>query len=475
MRPTSNSNSTILGLMALSLLAMSAFVTSCIPSSASGVAHSPLPTVVSPLNPESPSSTPMPQPTHTPTCNPPWPTPPSEACPWLPSPTPTPTSSIPSPTPFEPPSPPTQTPTPLPLPEAADSPRGIVYFAAFSAPGMPPEEPELLYASINEQGQLLDAPSPFTWTSVDDTRMTVGRLSVSPNGAYLTSVYDTLIGESVVVVDLLTAQQTAFLFGGKLFDWHPDGYEFLFAAQEVGDDPGLWLVEASTGEHRLLAQPAASGYVSLYGAAISPDGQVLAYCDGGIWMANANGSEPRRAIDSAAAVFSWSPDGRYLLYGEYPHGGNKAGTPPPLPHLWLMNREGRSERSLNLTWEQGITFAAHQQPVWSPTGRYVAHASPLDPGFSYWGEKGGDHRDDPLYAFKNAGVYVEDVETGEMWLAAQNGLDPTWSPDGSMLAVAKMDEDGQVDIWIVTVDDRSLRQVTDTPELDRHPIWLRLQ
>lgn len=347
-----------------------------------------------------------------------------------------------------------------------------MYFAEFSAPGMPPEGPKLLYAPIDERGQLLGVPLPFTWTPLGDARMSVGRPGISPDGAYLTSVYDTLEGDSVIIVDLLTAQQTAFLSGGRLFNWHPNGHEFLFAAHEIGDDPGLWLVEASTGEHRLLAQPAKSGYVSIFGAAFSPDGQVLVYCAGSIWMANADGSEPRRVVDSAAAVFDWSPDGRYLLYGEYRHGGSKSGTPPPLPHLWLMNREGQSERSLNLSWESGITAVEHQQPIWSPTGRYIAHSSPLDPGFSYWQEKGEDHRDDPFYAFKNAGVYVEDVETGEMWLAARNALDPTWSPDGSMLAVAKMDEDEQVDIWVVNVDDRSLRRITDTPELDRYPIWL---
>lgn len=333
----------------------------------------------------------------------------------------------------------------------------------------------MFQVTVDEQGRFVIPPSPFVWTTLDDTRMVVGRLTVSPDGAYLTSVYDTEAGESVVIVDLTAAQKTAYIWGGQLFNWHPNGVELLFEQQTMAD-PGLWLVEARTGRYRLLAQPATLGYANFSGAAISPDGQVLAYCiGGGIWMANADGSAPRQVIDSAAVVFSWSPDGRYLLYGEYPHGGNKAGTPSPLPRLWVMDRNGQSQRPLNLTWEPGITFAAHQQPVWSPTGRYVAHSSPLDPGFSYWREKGEDHRDDPLYAFKNAGVYVEDIETGEIWLAAKNALDPTWSPDGSMLAVAKMDEDEQVDIWIVNIGDRSLRQITDTPAIDRYPIWLRSQ
>ncbi|MEJ5312435.1 MAG: hypothetical protein WHX52_21940 [Anaerolineae bacterium] len=464
MRQPSNSNVAIWGLMIL-ILATAVLITSCVLPSTSS----------SPVEPYSPPATPTlqptPLPTSTPTCNPPWPTPPSEACPWLPSPTPAPT--FPPPTPFVVPTA-AQTPTPLPLLETANSPRGVIYFAVFSAPGMPPEEPKLLQVSIDEQGQLLNVPSSFTWTSADDTQMSVGRLGISPSGAYLTSVYDTEEGEAVIIVDLMAARKTAYIYGGQLFGWHPNGHELLFE-QQTEANPGLWLVEASTGEYRLLAQPAALSYTNLSGAAISPDGQALAYCIGGIWLANADGSEPRQVLDSAAAVFAWSPDGRYLLYGEYPHGGSKSGTPSPLPHLWLMNREGQSVRPLSLSWELGIAFTEHQLPVWSPTGRYIAHSSPLDPGFSYWQEKGEDHRADPLYAFKHAGVYVEDVETGEMWLAAENALDPMWSPDGSLLAVAKMGENEQVDIWIVNIGDRSLRQLTDTPELDRYPIWLRSQ
>jgi Tol biopolymer transport system component len=492
MRPISNFKLTIFGLVALILLATSAFVTSCVLPSTSGAVA----TSASPIEPHSPLATPTlqptPLPTPTPTCNPPWPTPPSEACPWLPSPTPEPT--FPPPTPFVVPTA-AQTPTPLPLPQPATGPAGRLLYRTkmqlqdgssalvFMAGQVDAE------GSINQPFQrlFLQAPADMGLPEDYDYSMWFDRYIPSPDGKLLAGIYADM-GEVVSVFDLTTLKTTLPGSGslhwvnsdgqsvaavGKFYGWHPNGYEFLFW-EDNAPDRGLWLVNAPTGEHRLLVQPPiAAGY--FLGAAISPDGQVLVYCDDRIWIANADGSEPRQVLDSAAAVFAWSPDGRYLLYGEYPHGGNKAGTPPPLPHLWLMNREGQSERSLNLSWEQGITFAAHQQPVWSPTGRYVAHSSPLDPGFSYWREKGEDHRGDPLYAFENAGVYVEDVETGEMWLAAENALDPTWSPDGSLLVVAKMDEDEQVDIWIVNIGDRSLRQITDTPELDRYPIWLRSQ
>jgi Tol biopolymer transport system component len=61
---------------------------------------------------------------------------------------------------------------------------------------------------------------------------------------------------------------------------------------------------------------------------------------------------------------------------------------------------------------------------------------------------------------------------GKVRLVAPNAVDPTWSPDGSLLALSRMDERGQVDIWVVDTNGNNLKRVTDTVELDRYPIWL---
>lgn len=438
----------------------------------------PLSSTASPNAPRSPLATPTPQATLTPMCNPPWPTPPAEACPWLPTPEPTATSPFPTPTPFTPPTPPEQTPTPLPLPQAATSPAGAVLYAAFFAPGAMPSEPQMFQVTVDERGQFVIPPYPFTWTTLDDNRMVVGRLTVSPNDAYLTSVYDTEVGESVIIVDLTAAQETAYIWGGQLFNWHPNGVEFLFAEYSSQPNPGLWLVEASTGLYRLLlAQLPIWGDANFSGAAISPEGQILAYSISGpssdqIWMANTDGSDPRLVLASntSAIVYAWSPDGRYLLYGGEPMPETGKGTPlPPWPRLWIMDREGENRRSLNLLWEPfGFT---DQKPVWSPTGQYIAGIGGIGEIIWCWQP---NEPVDPLCLFKNAGVYVENIETGEVRLVAQNAADPTWSPDGSLLAVSRMDERGQVDIWVVDANGNNLRRVTDTPELDRYPIWLQM-
>jgi hypothetical protein len=463
-----------LGLLALILLGVC--VSSCSPDLV-GETYSPLSSTASPDAAQSPLVTPQPQATLTSTCNPPWPTPPAEACPWLPTAKPTPTLLFPTPTPFTPPTPPEQTPTPLPLPQPARSPAGTVLYAAFFAPGAMPSEPQMFQVTVDERGQFVIPPSPFTWTTLDDNRMVVGRLTVSPNDAYLTSVYDTEAGESVIIVDLTAAQETAYIWGGQLFNWHPNGVEFLFAEYSSQRNPGLWLIGASAGLYRLLlAQLPIWSDANFSGAAISPEGQILAYSISGpgsdqIWMANTDGSDPRLVLESntSAIVYAWSPDGRYLLYGGEPMPETGKGMSlPPWPRLWIMDREGQNRRSLNLPWEPfGFT---DQKPVWSPTGQYIAGIGSIGETTWCWQP---DEPVEPLCLFQNAGVYVENIETGEVRLVARNAADPTWSPDGSLLALSRMDERGQVDVWVVDVGGNNLRRVTDTPELDRYPMWLQ--
>lgn len=461
----------------LALILLGVFVSSCSPTPA-GETYSPLSSTASLDAVQSPLATPTPQATLTPTCNPPWPTPPAEACPWLPTPEPTPTSAFPTQTPFVPPTPPERTPTPLPLPQVATSPAGTILYAAFFAPGAMPSEPKMFQVTVDERGQFVISPSPFIWTTLDDNRMGVGRLTVSPNDTYLASIYDTEVGESVIIVDLTAAQETAYVWGGQFFNWHPNGVEFLLE-QSSQANPGLWLVEARTGRYRLLAQPAALNYANLSGAAISPDGQILAYSISGlgieqIWMANADGSDPHLVLESntSAIVHAWSPDGSCLLYSGEPMPGTGKGTPlPPWPWLWVMDREGQNRRPLNLPWD---TFGfTDQKPVWSPTGQYIAGIGSVGETIQCW-RPGENQPVDPLCLFRNAGVYIENVETGEVRLVAPNAVDPTWSPDGSLLALSRMDERGQVDIWMVDVGGNNLRRVTDTPELDRYPIWLQM-
>jgi len=185
-----------------------------------------------------------------------------------------------------------------------------------------------------------------------------------------------------------------------------------------------------------------------------------------IWTANADGSEPRLLLESDVIVYvySWSPDGRYLLYvGEPRAAAAESGGP-----LWVMDREGQDRKPLNLPFIFGFGF----QPVWSPVGHRVAAVGSADDEMADCWQNGEAFQADPFCLYRGTGVYVEDVDTGKAQLTVHQAIHPTWSPDGSLLAVSRMDDREQVDIWLVNRDGRGLRRVMDTPEVDRRPVWL---
>ena len=48
--------------------------------------------------------------------------------------------------------------------------------------------------------------------------------------------------------------------------------------------------------------------------------------------------------------------------------------------------------------------------------------------------------------------------------------DPTWSPDGKLLAFVS-NRDGRMGIWVITADGKQLRRVTDVPGGSKDPAW----
>lgn len=424
--------------------------------------------------PVSPVSTPLSiaqSPLATPECNPPWPTPPALACPWLPTPTPQPTSSWPTPVPWVPPTAPAQTPTPLPLREPAQNASGKLLFAVLLPPNVEPgpgRAPALYHATLNERAQLTSAPIKRQLPS--STMFGFARLSVSPDGHYLAGIDETEGGDVVYIINALTDRSVLTTSAGQFFGWHPNGYEILF--RDDAAYQGLWLIDVRSDQRRLIAHQTT---LDISGAAISPDGQRLVYGANTftvhqIWTANADGSGPRLLLESnhIVYVFGWSPDGRYLLYsGEPtpPRGGK--GTPVANlgGPLWVMDRNGQNRKSLKGPFIFGWGF----EPIWSPANHRLAYvgADQLD---ACW-QKDDTYRADPFCRFKGTAVFVEDVDVGEFHRVAANAIDPAWSLDGSRLAFSAMDEGNQIDIWIADTNGAELQRVTDTPNSDRYPIW----
>jgi TolB protein len=113
-------------------------------------------------------------------------------------------------------------------------------------------------------------------------------------------------------------------------------------------------------------------------------------------LANLSGSEEN--VNDNWPV--WSPDGEWIAFGRREPGV------PMGSQLWLMRADGRETRPL--TDDPEINYSV---PSWSPDGRFLLFQRFLlqDPG-------------------RDPGIWLLDVNNGQMWEAVTAGVQPTWLP-----------------------------------------------
>jgi hypothetical protein len=99
-----------------------------------------------------------------------------------------------------------------------------------------------------------------------------------------------------------------------------DGRSILFTSPSTGKDDRqvwhLWSIPASGGEPTLVVRDAGFGEYS-------PDGSTIAYTRlsgdgefGGLWIANADGSDRRQLVAGEFYFPRWSPDGTRIAYAD---------------------------------------------------------------------------------------------------------------------------------------------------------------
>ncbi len=371
-----------------------------------------------------------------------------------PEPPPSPTSTLPpSPTPL-----PTLTPAPTwtPVPGAA----GAILYRRTD-----PEGPAIYQLRVDAAGKSV-APT----ARISGTLGLGGPLFPSPDGKHVAMISPSEGGWAVFMLDV-TSGQIAPLLGsfirggpngpGLFYNWHPDSRHVLYRPDWTLD---LWLVDSQGGDHQRLSE------LTVDGAAISPDGRTLAYGYnktlqlGQIWLANADGSQPRLIVEGGTAdVFSWSLNGAYLVYIGEPHTGKGPSTPGSL--LWIMDANGQNRRPLSAPFLYGWGFS----PVWSPDSQWLA-VTGQDAGQSF----GCDVQAPPdpeTCVFEGTAIYIENIITGEVRRLA-SGIEPAWSPDSSMIAFASK-QSGTSEIWVINADGTGLRQLTNEGKPVRYPVWLQ--
>jgi dipeptidyl aminopeptidase/acylaminoacyl peptidase len=188
-------------------------------------------------------------------------------------------------------------------------------------------------------------------------------------------------------------------------DWAPDGQHLAVSVTSFGSTPfynGIHVIDVEAGiDHHVLH--AAGGWFDLDW---SPNGQRLAYVSGGtISLINADGSghsvlpTGTRGRDSSP---SWSPDGDWIAYTtRREHADAKRQL------LYIIRTDGSGKRLLT---KNALA------PAWSPSGTAIAYRAPCG-GIKLISPAGQDIT--PASACHVIGV---------------DGI-PTWSPDGSKIAI----------------------------------------
>lgn len=345
------------------------------------------------------------------------------------------------------------TPTPFPFLQPAKDAAGAILYISRQVDKVAGSDVSLTTITVGAAGEAVGLPSRLPIVSISPwfTDAPVGFFAPSPDGSHMVIVDDAMEGSAFYLLDVNSGGVDELLGGKSLdafFGWYPDSQHVLVSP---GGGLLLWNIY-NFDDYVPLAIPE---YMSIDGAAASPDGQKVVYYSSndfsstaGVWMVNADGREAHLLFaSSGVGNFAWSPDGRYITL----EGGRK-----------VMDADGSNLRELG-------NFSYCGKPRWSPDSRTLAiviHTSADAVPCNRWSED----------IFKGADILLVDVESGVSRPLLPDGnagnLDPAWSPDGKQIVFVS-NRSGAAEIWAVNADGTNLRSLTSDGQYKRFPYWRR--
>jgi TolB protein len=137
---------------------------------------------------------------------------------------------------------------------------------------------------------------------------------------------------------------------------------------------------------------------------------------------------------------AWSPDGSKIMFMSSMLGN---------PELWVTDADGARPKRLT------YTTGANTSPAWNPkTGQQVAFVS----------DRGGLPQ---LYMMDADGSSATKVDLVDMGYV----IDPSWSPNGELLAFSWRRPDDNYDIYVMDIATHQLVQLTRDAGRNERPCW----
>lgn len=238
-------------------------------------------------------------------------------------------------------------------------------------------------------------------------------------------------------------------------DWSHDGKKLVFISpclkrEYLYPKANLFIIDADGSNLKALTP----GYGGNYDPRWSPDDQQIAFTknisgstqvdifnlvDGTVIAASDDSSPSKQP--------AWSKDGKYLAYIQTKYSGE----------IWIRNNQTGVSYQYTHTKINNNSW-----PVWSPSGdKIVFTQSSIDQFFPWLA----------IIGFPGSGDSTEYEIPMENHPVPSPAMDSDISPDGNWLVFEAWPEQGNHDIYIMTISGENVIRLTDDPSVDFQPVW----
>jgi Tol biopolymer transport system component len=229
-------------------------------------------------------------------------------------------------------------------------------------------------------------------------------------------------------------------------DWSPDGKQLLFMSSRDGHFEIYVVNEDGSSVQQLTSSNRNNMFADW-----SPDGSKIAFQSGNangsdfeIFIMNSDGTDQQQLTNAGNNNCNpdWSPDGSQIAFDSDRGGSN---------NIYVMKADGSNVQQLT----SNLAAGGGMDPDWSPDGKQI------------------------VFSGNDTGLYMMDANGGNIInlpIGSGDAFSSAWSPDGSQIAFysyrpGSYSAGKPSAIYVVGVDGKNLRQVTELTSSSSTPIW----